>query len=142
MTRWVTHFCAPVFMFTAGIGAYFYWCAEAPAQADSQRPDKGQLSRFLITRGLWLIVLEVTVMQLAYNFDLGHEQSGLSARPVGARCLHDRAGGAGLAADPVLAVLSVATIVLHITSTAFGAGRGVRRSGSCCTRSACFPSPA
>jgi uncharacterized membrane protein len=62
MTRWVTHFCAPVFMLTAGMGAYFYW-------KNSDRT-KGQLSRFLVTRGLWLIVLELTIMQLAYNFDV------------------------------------------------------------------------
>ena len=59
-TRWITHFCAPVFMLTAGMGAYFYW-----QQARSRR----QLSIFLLTRGLWLIVLEVTLMRLAYNFN-------------------------------------------------------------------------
>ena len=32
MTRWVTHFCAPVFMFTAGIGAYFYWKQSEPTR--------------------------------------------------------------------------------------------------------------
>src|SRR5687767_1626487 len=60
LTRWITHFCAPVFMLTAGMGAYFYLRGRS----------RGQLSRFLITRGLWLIVLELTVMQLAYNFDV------------------------------------------------------------------------
>src|SRR6185436_12198219 len=33
LTRWVTHICAPVFMFTAGIGAYFYWRGSGPAEA-------------------------------------------------------------------------------------------------------------
>ncbi len=60
MTRWFTHFCAPVFVFTAGAGAYFWW------QNHRTRP---QLSLFLLTRGLWLIVLELTVMRLAYNFN-------------------------------------------------------------------------
>jgi uncharacterized membrane protein len=60
MTRWITHFCAPVFMFTAGLGAFFYW---------NNGRTKGELSRFLVTRGLWLIFLELTVMQLAYNFN-------------------------------------------------------------------------
>jgi len=61
-TRWITHFCMPVFMFTAGAGAYLWW--------RHRRNTKGQLSRFLWTRGLWFVVLELTVMQLAYNFNV------------------------------------------------------------------------
>src|SRR5262245_9451355 len=59
LTRWITHVCAPTFMFTAGLGAYFWWQAGH---------SKRELSTFLVGRGLWLIVLEVTVMRLAYNF--------------------------------------------------------------------------
>jgi uncharacterized membrane protein len=59
-TRWVTHFCAPVFMFTAGLGAYLWW---------RQGRTRRELSTFLLTRGLWLVFLELTVMRLAYNFD-------------------------------------------------------------------------
>jgi uncharacterized membrane protein len=61
-TRWITHFCAPVFMFTAGLGA-FLWLQKGRT--------KRELSRFLLTRGLWLIVLELTITRLAlyFNFD-------------------------------------------------------------------------
>lgn len=64
MTRWITHFCAPIFIFTAGLGAWLW-----SRRGRSRR----QLTGFLFTRGLWLIVLELTVMRLAYNFSLSSE---------------------------------------------------------------------
>jgi len=60
-TRWITHFCMPVFMFAAGMGAFLWW--------RQGNRSKSALARFLWTRGLWLIVLELSVMQLAYNLD-------------------------------------------------------------------------
>ncbi|HEX2081573.1 MAG TPA: heparan-alpha-glucosaminide N-acetyltransferase domain-containing protein [Longimicrobium sp.] len=62
LTRWITHFCAPIFVFLAGTGAYL--------QLARGRP-KAELSRFLWTRGVWLIVLELTLVRagLAFNLD-------------------------------------------------------------------------
>lgn len=61
-TRWVTHFCAPVFVFLAGISAAL--------RASNERPDRMPTSRFLVMRGLWLILLELTVIFMAWTFAL------------------------------------------------------------------------
>ena len=61
-TRWITHFCAPVFFLLTGTGAYL------SLRKQTQR----ELSRFLFTRGLWLIFLELTVTRCLgwqFNFD-------------------------------------------------------------------------
>jgi uncharacterized membrane protein len=61
-TRWITHFCAPVFVFLAGAGAWL--------QLQRSGWSRPRLSRFLVTRGLFLIVVELTVMRLAMNFSV------------------------------------------------------------------------
>ena len=105
MTRWITHLCAPVFMLTAGLGAFFFW--------KSGGRTKRQLSSFLLTRGLWLIVLELTIMPLAYNFDAGSSYPVfLLVLWVLGACMIALAALVWLPLQVLLA-LSVATIVLH-----------------------------
>ncbi|MGZ7091233.1 MAG: DUF1624 domain-containing protein [Candidatus Angelobacter sp.] len=102
-TRWITHFCLPVFMFAAGMGVFLFGRSHA----------KGEISRFLWTRGLWFIVLELTVMQLAYNFNFALRYLILLLILwIFGICM---IAMAALIHLPIrwLAVLSVAVMVLH-----------------------------
>jgi uncharacterized membrane protein len=105
-TRWITHLCAPTFMLTAGLGAFFWW------QRGRTRRD---LSVFLFTRGLWLMLLEITVMRLAYNFSLtGDYPLLLVVLWALGLCMVGLALLVWLPL-PALAVVSLATIALHDT---------------------------
>jgi uncharacterized membrane protein len=121
LTRWITHFCAPAFAFTAGMGACFW------LDRGHTRP---QLSRFLATRGLWLILLELTVMRFAYYFNWTDRY------PILLLVLWSLGAGMVLLAAliylplPVLAGLSVATIALHNAISPAGPARLLFQPGA------------
>lgn len=59
LTRWATHLCAPVFVFLAGTSIFL----------QRRRKTKRRLANLLLTRGLWLIVVELTLVQFVFNFN-------------------------------------------------------------------------
>src|SRR5690606_1334996 len=63
-TRFITHFCAPVFVFLAGTSAFLY----------GSKKTKPELFKFLFTRGLWLILLEITINNLFWKFDITYSR--------------------------------------------------------------------
>jgi uncharacterized membrane protein len=102
-TRWITHICAPVFMFTTGLGAFF-WLARGRTTSE--------LSRFLWTRGIWLAVLDLTVLRFATYFSLS---SGILILNVLWALGWSMVALGFLVHLPgrVLAALSIAVILLH-----------------------------
>lgn len=104
LTRWVTNFCAPIFFFLAGTGAYLY---------ARKAPSRGAVARWLAVRGAWLVLLELTVLRLAwtFNFDYAHYllagviwSLGLSMIAMAALVFLP---------TPAIAAFGVGTILLH-----------------------------
>jgi uncharacterized membrane protein len=118
-TRWITHICAPVFMFTAGLGA-FLWL----------RPGRtlNQLSHFLWKRGLWLVVLELTVLRFAVDSSF----SGFVLLSILWALGWSMVALGFLVHVPIraLTIISIAVIALHnlldpVTASQFGAAAWV-----------------
>ncbi len=66
-TRWITHFCAPAFCFLAGISAFLVGI----------RKPKKELSAFLLKRGIWLVFIEMTIVNFGWYFDIYFRSPGL-----------------------------------------------------------------
>jgi uncharacterized membrane protein len=103
-TRWITHFCAPVFVFLAGTGAHLQM---------ARGKSRSELSKFLVNRGLWLILLELTLIRALvwFNFDYHFALQLQVIWVVGVSMV----ALAALIRLPlrVIAVASVAVIALH-----------------------------
>jgi uncharacterized membrane protein len=66
-TRWITHFCAPTFVLLAGMGAFL---------SQVRGLSKPRLAGFLLSRGLWLVFLELTVVHFGWSWDWNLRQGG------------------------------------------------------------------
>jgi uncharacterized membrane protein len=97
LTRWITHFCAPAFVFLAGTSAFFRGRKHA------------RLSRVLLVRGLWLVLLELTVVRLAwtFNLDFARQMAGV-IWVIG----WSMVGLAGLVKLPLRAIAAIGIVVI------------------------------
>ncbi len=102
-TRWITHYCAPVFVFLAGAGAFL---------STSRGKTKPELAKFLLTRGLWLIFLEFTVIRFGWLFNVDYSLSfGQVIWAIGISMI--ALAGLIFLSLRVIAVFGIAMIALH-----------------------------
>ena len=104
VTRWITHFCAPTFMLLAGVGAFLKLDREG---------SEATLARFLLTRGAWLILIELVVWRLAVNFSLSLAQPVFLLVLTALGLSMIALAGLVYLPRPALLTVAVAMIVLH-----------------------------
>lgn len=63
-TRWITHYCAPVFVFLSGASAYLSF---------QKGKSKKEAALFLLTRGIWLVLLELTIVRFGWEFNVNYD---------------------------------------------------------------------
>jgi uncharacterized membrane protein len=76
-TRWITNICAPVFIFLSGVSIFFMM----------RRKKKKEISLFLLQRGLWLIILEITILNFGWEWNLYYYRLGLQVIWVIGLCM-------------------------------------------------------
>lgn len=69
LTRWITHYCAPSFAFFAGTSAFLYF---------QKTRDKKEVARFLLTRGILLVILEMTAVRFFWTFNMDYTTFNLA----------------------------------------------------------------
>ena len=130
LTRWITHFCAPTFIFLAGISAFLY---------GTQGRTTGEVSRYLLTRGLWLVLIEFTVVRLGWTFSFDVSTSSTQVIfAIGASMI----ALAALVHLPrwAIATVGLGMIVGHNLLDGIkpaAVRRGSARSGTCCISRGC-----
>lgn len=68
LTRWITHFCAPAFVFLAGTGAFL---------SMGRGKSKSDVTKYLLSRGLWLVFLELTLIKFGWTFGFDYSLIGV-----------------------------------------------------------------
>src|SRR4029078_8321475 len=106
-TRWVTHFCAPLFVFLAGTAASFQ---------EMRGRTKAELSRLLITRGLWLVAIELIVLRPLVFFNFHYDEMLFFLQAIWAiGCSMVVLAAVIPLPRPGIILLSVVVIALHNT---------------------------
>ena len=119
-TRWVTHFVAPAFVFLAGTAALLH---------GRRLANRAALARFLVVRGLWLVLLELTVIRVAWTFNVDFANYMLAGViwMIG-WCMVLLAAAIYLPL-PAIGAVGIAIVALHNLADVFGAGQAFGEDG-------------